>query len=129
IDDPATERDRLIEVLAAVDDYERDPTQSDPTAVTRTALANAYARLGQIAEARSVIAPTALDCAPCVRARGLVEAYAGNGRGADHWLGQAVRIAPSLPAAHRDWAEAYLARRDPARAIDQARQAVQKGPR
>ena len=41
---------------------------------------------------------------------------------------ESVRITPSLPTAHADWAEAYLVRRDPARAILQARLAVEKGP-
>ncbi len=130
IGDHAAERDRLIALLDSIEAFEgsRYPARSDPTILTRAALATAYARLGQIAEARETIALTALDCAPCVRARGLVEAYAGNARGADHWLSESVRITPSLPAAHTTWAEAYLVRRDPARAIDQARLAVEKGP-
>ncbi|NEX91942.1 hypothetical protein [Caulobacter sp. 17J65-9] len=121
-------RARLADVLAATGDHERGPYQADPTALTRTVLALAYAKLGRIAEARATIAPTDLDCAPCVRARGLVEAYAGDARAADHWLSESVRITPSLPAAHNDWAEAYLVRGDAAGALAQARLAVRKGP-
>lgn len=128
MDDFAAERDLLIPLLAAVADYERDPRQSDPSALIRGSLAVAMARTGQIVEARATIASTALDCAPCVRQRGLVEAYAGNPRGADHWLSESVRITPSLPTAHAAWAEAYLVRRDPVRAAGQARLAVEKGP-
>ncbi len=69
-----------------------------------------------------------MDCAPCLRRRGLTEAYAGDPRAADRWLAQAARLTPSLPAAHHDRAEAYLLRRDPANAIAQARLAVAKGP-
>lgn len=126
--DWATARDKLSSVLAETSVYQRKAFQADPTASTRTALTTAYARLGQIDEARATIAPTDLDCAPCVRARGISEAYAGNPRGADHWLAESVRITPSLPMAHADWAEAYLVRRDPVRAIVQARLAVEKGP-
>ena len=75
-----------------------------------------------------MIAPTPLDCAPCLRARGLIEAHAGDPRAADRWLSRAVRLTPSLPTAHQDWGEAYLVRRDPANAILQARLAVGKGP-
>lgn len=128
IGDWAGVQDSMIGVLEAMSGYDPGLFRVDP-APTRATLATAYARLGQIAEARATIAPTALDCAFCVRARGIVEAYAGNPRGADHWLSESVRITPSLPAAHNDWAEAYLVRRDPARAIVQARLAVEKGPK
>ena len=128
VGDWAAARDHVARVLAASSAFQRGPAQADLSAGNRAVLAAAHARLGQIDEARAAIIPTKLDCAPCVRARGLVEAYAGNGRAADHWLRESVRIAPSLPTAHADWAEAYLVRRDPARAILQARLAVEKGP-
>ena len=129
IGDWATARDVLMTALAGFADYEHARLQLDGTALNRALLAVAHARLGEIEAARAVIAPTALNCAFCVRARGTVEAYAGNPREADHWFSESVRITPSLPAAHNDWAEAYLVRRDPARAIEQARLAVRKGPK
>lgn len=129
IEDWTTARDVLAAVLAAFPDYERNRLQLDGSSFTRAGLAVVYAYLGQIDEARATIAPTALNCAHCVRARGTVEAFAGNPDGADHWLSESVRITPSLPTAHNDWAEAYLVRRDPARAIEQARLAVRKGPK
>jgi tetratricopeptide (TPR) repeat protein len=119
---------RLETVLAAIAGYKLSAQQMDPTIQTRASLALALARSGQIARARTVIGPTALDCAYCVRARGIVAAYAGDPAAADRWLAMAVRLAPSLPAAHNDWAEAYLVRRDPTRAIAQARIAVALGP-
>lgn len=119
---------RLERVLADSGGYKRDARSIDPTAQTRTWLAAAQARSGRAAEGRTTIAPTALDCAYCVRARGTVEAYAGDPRAADRWFAQAVRMSPSLPAARNDWAEAYLVRRDPARAIVQAKLAIKKGP-
>jgi len=129
VGDFVAEREGLVTILAEAIQTEPDPIWGDITVFIRSAAALAQARTGQIADARANIAPTPLDCAPCVRARGLVEAYAGNPRGADHWLSESVRITPSLPAAHSDWAEAYLVRGDPARAIVQARLAVQKGPK
>ena len=119
---------RLERVLADIGEFERTSQQGDPTATTRAYLAVAQARSGRIAEARATIAPTVLDCAYCVRARGTVEAYAGDPRAADRWLDKAARLTPSLPMAHNDWAEAYLVRHDPARAIVQAKLAVKKGP-
>jgi len=116
-------RDRGIVVLAAL------AARGDDDLLFQADLAAAQAQLGEIDAARAVIAPTPLSCAACVRSRGLIEAYAGNPRGADHWLSEAVRIAPDLPAAHLARAEAWLVRRDPARAIAQLELAVQKGPR
>ena len=120
---------RLERVLADLGSYKRDPQSFDPSAQTRASLALALARSGRAAEARATVAPTAPDCALCIRARGVAEAYAGDPRAADRWFAQAVRMAPSLPAAHNDWAEAYLVRRDPARVIVQAKLAVKKGPK
>ena len=97
VEDWTVVRDRLAVVLAEITGWERNPLLVDPAPDTRARLAIAQAHLGQFAEARATIAPTELYCAYCVRARGLVEAYAGNARRADHWLGEAVRITPSLP--------------------------------
>ena len=120
---------RLERVLADIGGYKRDARALDPTAQTRTYLAVAQARSGRAVVGRATIAPTALECAYCVRARGTVEAYAGDQRAADRWFTLATQMSPSLPAAHNDWAEAYLVRHDPAKAIVQAKLAVKKGPR
>lgn len=123
--DERASRDRMAATLVQM----QAAGNSDESGIIRADLAAAHARLGEIDVARAVIAPTPLYCVACVRARGLIEAYAGNPRGADHWLSEAVRIAPTLPAAHLAWAEAWLVRRDPERAIAQLELAVQKGPR
>jgi tetratricopeptide (TPR) repeat protein len=121
-------RDISARDLAALDLKALDYRMSDPTQEIRVSLAEAQAWLGEVQQARAAIAPTRLDCASCLRARGLVEARANNLAMADRWMARAVRLAPSLPAAHARWAEIYLLRRDPTRAIAQARLAVEKGP-
>ncbi len=90
--------------------------------------AMALAHLGRIAEARQAAGGTPTDCYICVRARGQVEAMAGDASAADRWFGEALRQGPSLSIAYFDWGRAKLARGDTAGAIALLRQAQQKAP-
>ncbi len=89
----------------------------------------ALARLGRQAEAEAEIAASPLDCADCVRIRGLVAAQKRDWRQADHWFAQAARQAPSLPFAYTDWGDALAARGDLDGAGRLFRTASEKGPR
>jgi tetratricopeptide (TPR) repeat protein len=89
----------------------------------------ALARLGRQPEAEAEIADTPLDCANCVRIRGLVAAQKRDWREADRWFAQAVRQAPSLPFAYTDWGGAVAARGDLNGAERLYRTASEKGPR
>jgi tetratricopeptide (TPR) repeat protein len=83
----------------------------------------AMARLGDLAGAEALIAPTPLDCDLCVRARGQVAALKGDWRAADAWFATVAARSPSIPFAYTDWGEALLAKGDLDGAIDKFRRA------
>jgi tetratricopeptide (TPR) repeat protein len=70
----------------------------------------ALAHMGRAADAAAVLAATPLDCQPCVLARAWTAEVAGQRAEADHWFGEAARMAPSLPDARQDWGRALFAR-------------------
>ncbi|HEY5411611.1 MAG TPA: hypothetical protein VIJ94_12895, partial [Caulobacteraceae bacterium] len=90
-----------------------DPRQRQ-VAVRNTAalLAIAYAHAGRLAEARTLLAMTPLDCDGCVDARAVVAAFVGDAAGADRWFAEEIRMAPSIPMPETSWAAALLARGD-----------------
>jgi predicted Zn-dependent protease len=95
----------------------------------RSRLAMALTRAGSWRDAALIIAPVPNDHDAALRARGLVQAYAGNHAMSDKLLADAVARTPSLPAAHLVWAEALLLRKEARRAVEQLTMASRKGPR
>ncbi len=93
-----------------------------------TMRALALAQLGRFAEAQAQIAQTPLDCEPCVVVRGQIAELAGQPKIADHWLGQAVKMAPSLPHATEEWGRVLLVRGDEAGAIEKFKLANKRQP-
>jgi len=91
--------------------------------------ANALAQLGRSADAQALIAPTPLDCQPCIVARGQIAEAAGRRGEADHWFSEASRMAPSIPGGPRSWGQALIARGDAAHAAAQFREALRRSPR
>ena len=91
-------------------------------------IAYARARSGDLAGAQVLIATTPLDSYDAVMMRGRIAELANDSRTADHWFGQAVKMAPSVPFAYQAWAESRLARGDVAGAIAQAAQAHRASP-
>jgi tetratricopeptide (TPR) repeat protein len=91
--------------------------------------AEALARLERLAEAQQVIAPTPLDCAPCVMSRGLIAAFAGQAALSDHWYSEASRISPRQADAPFAWGEALARRGQRAQAIAQFGEADRRAPR
>ena len=100
---------------------------SRPYGLSRRALA--LVKLGRAAEAQTVIAPSPLDCQPCVVARGFIAEAYGRRAEADHWFAEASRMAPSIPGGPLSWGEVLLARGDPAKAASQVREALRRSPR
>ncbi len=96
--------------------------------VPRAQKAVALAHLGRMAEAQALVGGTPLDCQPCVMARGEIAALAGQPALADHWFGEAVKMAPSLPMASTAWGRVLLDRGQTDRAIAQFEIANQRGP-
>ena len=106
-----------------------DPHQRQVAVRTTAAiLAIAYARVGRLADARTLVVNTPLDCDACVEARGLVAALSGDAAGADRWFAEAVRMAPSIPMPETSWAAVLLVRSDVNGAIAKLEAAHSKGP-
>lgn len=91
-------------------------------------LAMAIARMGDTERAARVIAATRVDCYACAIARGVIADEAGDRAGADRWLAEAVRQAPSLPFAHEEWGRMRLARGDLDGAEADFREANRRSP-
>jgi tetratricopeptide (TPR) repeat protein len=91
-------------------------------------LASATARLGRVAEAEAIIAPTPLDCYDCLFRRGVIATSAGDWRAADRWFAEAVRQAPSGADAFDAWGQSLLDRGDPHGAIEKLKQAHDLSP-
>jgi tetratricopeptide (TPR) repeat protein len=89
----------------------------------------ALAKLGRFEEAERLAASSPLDCVPCVVIRARVAAERRDWRTADHWFGEAVRMAPSSPFAEVDWAWSLLARGRAADAAAHAEAGARKGPK
>ena len=92
-------------------------------------LAKALTGAGRLAEAEAVLAPTPLDCQPCVMARGRLAEAKGHPALADHWFAEGVRIAPSWAAPHEEYGRVLLARGDIAAALRHAEASLKIGPR
>lgn len=90
--------------------------------------ARAAARAGDLPAARALVEGMPAGCYECTWTRGFVAAIAGDHAASDRAFAEAVRLGPSLPAAHANWGEAKLARRDTEGAIEQFRLAHRKGP-
>jgi tetratricopeptide (TPR) repeat protein len=87
------------------------------------------ARLGRLAEAEAAIAPTPLDCADCLMARGTIRGRAGDRKGADRWFAEASRRMGAAPNAYQAWGQSLLELGDPDAAIAKLKQAHRLGPR
>jgi tetratricopeptide (TPR) repeat protein len=91
-------------------------------------LAYAMARTGDIAGARATIAPTAMDCDFCVRARGRIESLAHNWAGADYDFAVVARRSANTPFVWEDWGRSLLLRGDAKGAAAKAEIALDRGP-
>jgi len=91
-------------------------------------VALAKAKLGDIADASRVVDTTPLDCYDCVRVRGMIAEIAHRPNDAARWYADAVRQAPSIPMAYRDWGALLLHRGRYEVAIQNFATAHSKGP-
>jgi tetratricopeptide (TPR) repeat protein len=124
--------------LLAADDAARlkDPVPEGMAGLARVhaahdtpLLAEAELRLGQAKAAQTLVVSTPTDAYDALRERGRIAEALGDPVGADRWFAEAVRQAPSLPFAYRDWAEALLTRGRPDAALAKLQVAAAKGPR
>ena len=121
--------DRLDAAASALPPDRRSVVQQVRSVILQPLRAEALARLGRVAEAEALIAPTPMDCDRCLTVRGVVAEAAGDRAAADRWFAEAARLTPSLPRARLVWGRARLARGDLDGAIRLFRQAEERGPR
>jgi tetratricopeptide (TPR) repeat protein len=109
------------------------PFQPGAAAVLETRyrpwVAYAYAMNGDVQSASALIARSPADCYLCVRIRALIASSAGDRAGAQRWFSEAVRQAPDLPAAYREWGAALFGWGELAGAAEKLALAHEKGPR
>ncbi len=91
-------------------------------------VATAMAMTGDVTGARALIDRTPVDCDPCLRNRGEIEAAAHNWAGAQYWFARTVAAAPSSPFAYTDWGAMLLHKGEYDAAIEKFTLANQKGP-
>jgi tetratricopeptide (TPR) repeat protein len=96
--------------------------------VVQPLLADAYAHLGRLGEAKALIASTPLDCYRCLSTRAEIAAFDHDWAAADRWWAQLDRQTPTRPLAQAGWAASLLARGDLDGAIAQAREGHRRGP-
>jgi tetratricopeptide (TPR) repeat protein len=92
-------------------------------------LSTAYAHVGDFTRAESLIAPTALDCDSCVRARGRIAALRHDWQRAEKWFTMVDARSPSIPTAATEWGEMLLRKGDLDGAIMKFEEAHRKSPR
>jgi len=90
--------------------------------------AGALAETGDFRGAHALIDKTSLDCYPCLRTRGSIDAAQGNWSGAAWWFADATRQGPSIPFAYADWGGMLMRRGDFDAAIAKFTLANQKSP-
>jgi tetratricopeptide (TPR) repeat protein len=80
--------------------------------VVQPLLAEAYAHLGRLQEAKALVASTPPDCYRCLIARAEIAGIARDWATADRWWAELGRQNPDRPPAPAGWAAALLARGD-----------------
>jgi tetratricopeptide (TPR) repeat protein len=118
-----------VEIAAKAEAMSKDPVNAqDRDIFLRPFEAEALARTGHLAEARTVVDTTPLDCDQCVRARGRVAMLAHDWKDAAHWFAIVSARSPDIPFADSDWGMMLMTKGDLDGAIAKFAAANQKGP-
>jgi tetratricopeptide (TPR) repeat protein len=96
--------------------------------VVQPLLAQAYAHLGRLGEAKALVAATPLDCYRCLVTRAEIAAIEHDWAAADRWWAELDRQNPTRPLAQAAWAASLLARGEFDRAIAVAREGYKRSP-
>ena len=97
------------------------PALLDPT------LAEAYARTGRSPEADTLLNTIPLDVYDGWRARGRIAALRNDYANAEHAFAEAIRQAPSIPRAYKDWGDLLVSQGDATGAIAKYTEANKRG--
>jgi hypothetical protein len=91
-------------------------------------LALADANLGDFKSAHALVDTSPIECAPCLRIRGRIDALEKNWGGAEYWFRRAKAFAPSIPFPDADWGQMLLAKGDASDAVVKLARAHTLGP-
>ena len=91
-------------------------------------LAQAYAHLGRMAEAKAMAADTPVDCYRCLLTRGEIATLDRDWKSADRWYAVLDRQTPDRTLSPNAWAASLLARGDIDGAIVQVQEAHRRSP-
>jgi tetratricopeptide (TPR) repeat protein len=98
---------------------------------TRNAFPNLaidYAKLGDTAKAKTLIAQTPLDCTVCLFARGVVAENFGDRRSAAYWFARADAFGPSFPYVPLEWGRMLIASGDAKASVAKFADAARRSP-
>jgi len=96
--------------------------------VVRPLLAQAYAHIGRLDEAKAMVATTPLDCYRCLTTRAEIAALERDWAAADRWWAELDRQNPTRPLAQAGEARSLLDRGLVDRAIAVAREGYRRSP-
>jgi tetratricopeptide (TPR) repeat protein len=91
-------------------------------------LAQAYARLGRLEEAKALAAATPQDCYRCVMVRGEIASLEHDWAASDRWYAASDHVTPHRPLALTAWAGSLLAQGDANGALAKAEEAQNRAP-
>jgi tetratricopeptide (TPR) repeat protein len=98
------------------------------TTVVLPLLAQAYAHLGKLEEAKMLATGSPTDCYRCLAVRGEIATLERDWAAADRWYAALDRQTPSRPLASTPWAASLLARGNPDGAIAKAEEGHRRAP-
>ncbi len=96
--------------------------------VVQPLLAQAYAHLGRLDQAKALVAQTPLDCYRCLTTRAEIAELQQDWTAADRWWAELDRQTPGRPLAQAGWARSLLDRGAFVRAIAVAREGYRRSP-
>ena len=103
-------------------------TLADVAPPTMARYAELLVAAGRVGDAAKAIAPTRLDCYPCLVARGEVAAAQRDLPAATRWFAEAARQGPSLPQADYQWGRMLAAYDNGAAALAHFAVATKRAP-
>ncbi len=119
-----------LDVARRLEQERNDPALAGDAQLTvvQPLLAQAYAHLGRLEEAKALVTSTPLDCYRCLITRGEISTLERDWTAADRWWGELDRQTSNQPLAPTERAMSLLARGDIDGAMREADEAHRRGP-
>jgi tetratricopeptide (TPR) repeat protein len=122
--------DDWAEVSRRLEEGRNDPALAGDAqkTVVMPLLAQAYAHLGRLDEAKALVTQSPLDCYRCLAARGEIATLERDWASADRWYAALDRQTPSRPLSPAPWAVSLLARGNVDGALAKAQEGHRRAP-